>query len=428
MRSVLLPFWVQTRRLRRASNASRLVLRTGTLLVVLLLLALLWMHPEERWRQRFHIPLRAELRDESRFGLDVRTDDESMGHNANTKLGTARCNCAQELDTAFSCLKVQSDVLVRVLVTAVEGYRKPWRCQDAGVLLATCYLDQRHGNLSSPALSLATVEQHSLGGHSDPFQALWACEFYLANFLLCIDDLAGGAENGTRSLLGGAGHILGELLVPVARPDMQSRDILRDPQRATSLLYCLLNWHRWVRHMEEDSACVALCQPVETAPSLDTICTDSLCTALFRESRSSPLTLAGLTVPERPTPRACVTWLFDVLAELAVLLDAGEPVTTNVFALSDSTSYGACWPAAQRLAHCMRTNVVEGNGGVLGPTRSCQQLLGDLSECIGGIALRQTAENCVTKDINWAVRCAPMVDLDYHTWFFDAVRDASTAD
>jgi hypothetical protein len=361
-----------------------------------------------------------------RFGLDVRPEDLSGGQSLTSKLGAARCNCAQELDTAFSCVKVQSDVLLRALVTAVRGYRTPWRCRDAGVLLATCYLDQRYGNLSSPVLSLATVEQHAAGGYSDPFQALWACEFYLANFLLCIDDLAGGADNASDSLLGGPGHILGELLVPVTRPDMQSRNILRDPQRATSILYCLLNWHRWVRHMEEGNACVSMCQSENAAPSLDTICTDALCTALFRETRSSPLALAGLDTPGPASSRACVTWVFDLLAQLALLLDVREPASANPFALSDSTSYAGCWPTAQNLARCIRTNIIRGNGGVLGPSRSCLKLLGDLSECIGGISLRQIAENCVSKDLNWAVRCAPLVDLDYRAWYFNSVRDVSS--
>jgi hypothetical protein len=427
--------WLRIRRWRRTGGRSGHPVRNLALLVVMLGVGLLWLHPEAHWYQRLSGQVRARLREQTaghlvssadRSESALREAGRGMSATASVKLGQARCSCAQEIDTAFNCLKIQSDVLVRALVTTALSYAKPWRCQDAASLLATCYLDQRYGNLSSPTVSLATVEQRVLGGYSDPFQALWACEFYLANFLLCVDDLVGGSGNTTRSLLGGAGHILGELLVPVGRPDMRSRQILRDPKRTSSILYCLLNWHRWVLHLQENTACIEPCEAVDAAPTFDKICTGSLCAVLFREPRGPPVTLASLTTPERPVPRACIAWLFDVLAQLALLADEKELGSNNLFALSETASYGSCWPIAQRLAGCLYTNVVDGNGGgLIGPVHRCDKSLGDLSECIGGIALRETALHCATRDNLWAVRCAPMVDLDYRSWYFGTMQLAA---
>ncbi|KAK4537337.1 hypothetical protein CDCA_CDCA12G3362 [Cyanidium caldarium] len=332
--------------------------------------------------------------------------------------------CAVTMNAVYGCLKTQTEVLLRVFLTVTDGWSRGGgggaQCQQAAQLLATCYADQRSDDMNSPGKGLSSAGQASIGGRSDPYEAVRACEFYLANWLLCIDRVY--TDNGAQrpSLLGGPAGILGTLLEPVSLREAPDTYRASDtPPKTRSILFCMELWHRYYLAMRDDTACFSVC--AVKATGADALCPTAMCRALFQGATEAPSPSRRSRHPDELPAIPCAASLLDTLAQVALHVLAGGDNATAATSLTAPLNYQPCLTGAEALRDCLRSNVAVG-GGVLGPVRNCRYALRTLADCIGGAPAQETAEVCVARDVNYAVRCAPMVDVDYRAWFFNTTN------
>lgn len=314
------------------------------------------------------------------------------------------CTCQRNVDAVFRCMSEQSALLLRAYIVAIEGASSSagrdvaittdgpsadnattarpapaWPCGDAAYLASTCYL-----NATRTAANV--------------YGALSRCAFPLANLLVCGARAAQapGAPNRTApSLLGGAPYILGTLF---------------DAQRAGSVVQCVGALDGYARALANGTACYDVCSAASAADFARDPCAATTCRTLFGRTRSLDSARRG----------SCAATLLDAAARFA--LRALRPRVAGGDARG-TIAYASCWSRAEQLAQCARQNVAQG-GGMLGPTADCTARARALALCIGGAPLGRAVTTCMARDAPIAMRCAPMVDVDYPVWFFNTTARA----